>query len=791
MEFFMNKFRKLAALFVIFLSITSISFAAEKVVLLEQFTGAWCGYCPDGSYRMDQIIAANPGKVIGVRFHTGDPMEIPEVNTIANTLGLTGVPTGLVDRNSFSGRYFLDRGSWTSAVSQSLQNPAIVDLKVEWFYDDATQAINATITGTFSQAISEDIRFNVYVIEDSIPSTASGYEQHNYYNSDPSSPFYQKGNPIQGYYHDKVVRAVLGGAWGQANSIPSPVVAGSKVSYSFSVAKNSDWNIKNIQLVGLVQYSTPTKKQILNAVEGTTVVPKTKITATGNRLFAMPSGGTNVYSMTIKNASTLPIEYEINTTNSNSAWNLTLSPDETSFTLQPGMTKKIDVLYTVNSKGSGTASIEVSEVDGVSLLTSIRGYSSDVDFLQVKVDPNDYGIGSIITSFNDFKDMIPIPKDDYLQLSSSFTNQQIVYWCLGEEGSFDTDQSNVIQQLISKKVSILITGPISYYSMNQIMPTVLSQLGISYIAPEYSGYYTSVINLAGVDGDPISNGFSSTAQLTQYLPMKVRITNSAIAFPVITINSNKDTILATRSLLSSGERIAIFSFNVGNITTATQKNNLMKNAMNWLLGIETKSPKIAVSATTLDFGDVATDSSGEKTLTIQNNGTADLTIISADITNNADNSFSIVQSPASTIAPGASSDVVIKFAPKDLKLYLSPRLQIVSNDPNSQTTEVSLRGRGTVPQGISPDILSYFNVTPNVISDNANINFAIASPVPQNVQIYLMDLTGRKIADIKDGVYSYGEYKLDFSTSNLTSGAYFIVAQIGNNIETIRINIVK
>jgi len=116
------------------------------------------------------------------------------------------------------------------------------------------------------------------------------------------------------------------------------------------------------------------------------------------------------------------------------------------------MTKKIDVLYTVNSKGSGTASIEVSEVDGVSLLTSIRGYSSDVDFLQVKVDPNDYGIGSIITSFNDFKDMIPIPKDDYLQLSSSFTNQQIVYWCLGEEGSFDTDQSNVIQQLISKKL---------------------------------------------------------------------------------------------------------------------------------------------------------------------------------------------------------------------------------------------------------------------------------------------------------------------------------------------------
>ncbi|HRS02175.1 MAG TPA: Omp28-related outer membrane protein [Bacteroidota bacterium] len=796
----MNKFSKYLTALVIFLLITSISFAANKVVLLEQFTGTWCGYCPEGSYKMDQIVAANSGKVIGVRFHlssasSADSMEIPEVNTIAGTLGLSGVPTGLVNRLAFSTGsgyiFFLGTNNWEQCINIALQQPAPVDLKLDWSYNEETQKIEATITGTFDQNINEEIRFNVYVIEDNIPATGTGYEQRNYYNGSPSSPFYQKGDPINDYYHMKVVRALMGGAWGQPNSIPLPVTAGSKVSYYFSIPKQSNWNIKNISLVGVVQYFTQSKREILNAIEGVKFTPKTKITTTGNRLFALPTGSTNTYSITVKNTSTKPVEYQVEVDNSNLSWDLELLPSETSFTIQPGATRKIDVLYKLNSIGAGTAGIEIVEEDGSSFPLTITGYTSDAEYLQVNSASSDYGIISTIKSIEEFKNIVPIPVNDYLQLSSNFNQLKLVYWCLGEDGAFSSDQTNIIQQLINNKTNILFTGPMVYNSMHTIMPTFENQLGIKYIGPEYSGYNTGTINLTGVTGDPISDGFSSPAQLVTYLPMKTSIINQEITFPVITIASRRDTILGTRTELGMGKRIVIFSFNVAKITNETQKNNLMKNALNWLLGIQTKSPKIAVSATTLDFGDVATDSSGEKTLTIQNNGTADLNITSTSITNNADNSFSIVQSPSTPIAPGGSSDVIIKFAPKDLKLYLSPRLQIVSNDPTSDTTLVSLRGRGTVPQGISRDILSYFNVTPNVISDGANINFAIASPVPQNVKIYLMDLAGRKIADIKDGIYSYGEYKLNFSTSKMTPGAYFVIAQIGNSTETVRINVVK
>ena len=47
-----------------------------KKVLIEEFTGAWCGYCPDGAHRLEKIIDSNDGNVIGVSLHNGDQMAV-------------------------------------------------------------------------------------------------------------------------------------------------------------------------------------------------------------------------------------------------------------------------------------------------------------------------------------------------------------------------------------------------------------------------------------------------------------------------------------------------------------------------------------------------------------------------------------------------------------------------------------------------------------------------------------------------------------------------------------------
>lgn len=43
-----------------------------KRVLLEQFTGSWCGWCVDGSYVMELLEEDYPDTFIGCKIHNGD-----------------------------------------------------------------------------------------------------------------------------------------------------------------------------------------------------------------------------------------------------------------------------------------------------------------------------------------------------------------------------------------------------------------------------------------------------------------------------------------------------------------------------------------------------------------------------------------------------------------------------------------------------------------------------------------------------------------------------------------------
>ena len=46
-----------------------------KKVVLEEFTGAWCGACPNGTLVAESILAANPASCILVAWHDHDPLE--------------------------------------------------------------------------------------------------------------------------------------------------------------------------------------------------------------------------------------------------------------------------------------------------------------------------------------------------------------------------------------------------------------------------------------------------------------------------------------------------------------------------------------------------------------------------------------------------------------------------------------------------------------------------------------------------------------------------------------------
>ncbi|HEB74979.1 MAG TPA: choice-of-anchor D domain-containing protein [Nitrospirae bacterium] len=103
-------------------------------------------------------------------------------------------------------------------------------------------------------------------------------------------------------------------------------------------------------------------------------------------------------------------------------------------------------------------------------------------------------------------------------------------------------------------------------------------------------------------------------------------------------------------------------------------------------------PDITVTPTSVDFGSVTVGDSDSRTVTVKNDGTADLVITS--VSTPAD-PFSVTDDGCSgqTLAPADSCTVTVDFAPTSAGTF-SDSIVISSDDPDESTVTVSLSGEG-------------------------------------------------------------------------------------------------
>lgn len=79
----------------------------NKVAVMEEMTGTWCGYCPYGYSLMNYLVDKYNGKdgnplAVGVAVHNGDPMVINYIDqgiaAIGRPLGADGYPSMIINR---------------------------------------------------------------------------------------------------------------------------------------------------------------------------------------------------------------------------------------------------------------------------------------------------------------------------------------------------------------------------------------------------------------------------------------------------------------------------------------------------------------------------------------------------------------------------------------------------------------------------------------------------------------------------------------------------------------------
>ena len=196
-------------------------------VLIEEFTGRNCMWCPNGHKIANQIAADNHGKVFPINIHAGDysPTTYPNLNTsdgekILNGSIVTAFPSGIINRST-SSSIFTDE--WEAQTASQLSQLAEVNIdgKVVINPDTRVAAITVELEYT-SSSVNNTNYLTIMMLQDSIFGSQSG---SNY-------------NPVQvingEYCHMHVLRDVITPTWGDA---VSPATAGSHIvkTYTYEV----------------------------------------------------------------------------------------------------------------------------------------------------------------------------------------------------------------------------------------------------------------------------------------------------------------------------------------------------------------------------------------------------------------------------------------------------------------------------------------------------------------------------------------------------------------------------
>lgn len=182
---------------------------ANKNVILEEYTGINCGYCPDGHRIANQIIAAHPGRAWAINIHQGDfsanTYTTQWGNALANQTGLTGYPSGTVNRHVFSGSATaLARNIWNSAVNQILAQVSPVNVAARATLDFNTRIMTIEVEAYYTADSSVPTNMlNVAILQNNILG--------------PQSNAIANPAQVEGalYRHMHMLRDLVTGQWGE------------------------------------------------------------------------------------------------------------------------------------------------------------------------------------------------------------------------------------------------------------------------------------------------------------------------------------------------------------------------------------------------------------------------------------------------------------------------------------------------------------------------------------------------------------------------------------------------
>lgn len=249
----------------------------NKKVVLEEFTGIYCGFCPDGHRIANTIYNADPNNVVLINIHSGGYANVasgePDLKTTEGTaidgmpgMGITGYPAGSVNRTVFTGSAMSGgRGSWSGWANTIKSQSAYCNVALQGTLNATTRVltVDAAVYYTANSPTTTN-SLTIVLLEDDVLGP-----QHNYGSPTPYNA--ANYNVDDSYNHNHVLRKALTPTFG----ITIPVTTTgttftTSVSYTVpatygAAGKTNPCVLGNLKLAAFV---TQTQSVTINANHG-------------------------------------------------------------------------------------------------------------------------------------------------------------------------------------------------------------------------------------------------------------------------------------------------------------------------------------------------------------------------------------------------------------------------------------------------------------------------------------------------------------------------------------------
>ncbi|MCB0456631.1 MAG: Omp28-related outer membrane protein [Flavobacteriaceae bacterium] len=234
----------------------------NKKVILEEFTGIHCVFCPDGHAIAQGIKSNYPDDFFIINVHqgsfsvpgAGEPdFRTPYGNAIAGQSGLVGYPAGTINRHYFPGQSqsggndtAMSRGQWGATTVETLGLASYLNMAVEAEVDiqnsEITVHVEAYYTGNSPEATN---MLNVALLQNNTLGPQTG------------------GNAGNNYVHQHRLVELITGQWGESIS---PTTTGTFIdrTYTYSVPAMYNNVPVNLEDLEVVVFMTETTQEIIS-----------------------------------------------------------------------------------------------------------------------------------------------------------------------------------------------------------------------------------------------------------------------------------------------------------------------------------------------------------------------------------------------------------------------------------------------------------------------------------------------------------------------------------------------